>query len=170
MASGDFSAQILNICKPSKLHLIDYWAENKAAHGIDPSGFAKRMLLGHESNWNIVNNKFEGKIQKGKVELHRGFSWDMMAAFDAHYFDFVYIDVGHDYDSVSKDLAVAPQKVKPDGIIAGHDYVRWGRFGYKCGVVEAVNEFCIQNGYEIIYITAETKTNASFAIRKISTD
>ena len=81
--------------------------------------------------------------------------------------DFVYIDAGHDYSSVSKDLRVAGKKVKPGGIIAGHDYIRWGRFGYKCGVVEAVNEFCICREYELIYITVETKNNASYAIRNM---
>ncbi len=168
VASGDFSKQILSICKPKTLHLIDYWANYKAAHGMQPADLVKRFFTKDDQSWSTVNSRFKKQIDDKAVVLHRGYSWDMLEKLPDNALDWVYIDAAHDYRSVSKDLEVAQRKIKQGGVIAGHDYVRWGRFGYRCGVVEAVNEFCIKNNYELLYITLETRTNASFAIREIS--
>jgi predicted O-methyltransferase YrrM len=41
-------------------------------------------------------------------------------------FDFIFIDAAHDYESVKTDIQGWMTKVKPGGILAGHDYVdRW---------------------------------------------
>ena len=60
-------------------------------------------------------------------------------------------------------------KLTPDGVIAGHDYTtgNWVK-GYRYGVVEAVHEFCVEEDWELIYITAEPIENQSFAIRRMS--
>jgi predicted O-methyltransferase YrrM len=49
--------------------------------------------------------------------------------------DFVFIDAGHDYDSVTKDITNWYPKIKNGGIIAGHDY------HYDVGVYPAVNDY-----------------------------
>lgn len=50
-------------------------------------------------------------------------------------FDFVFIDAAHDYESVKADIAAWWPKVKPGGILAGHDYCEaWP------GVKQAVDE------------------------------
>lgn len=51
-------------------------------------------------------------------------------------------------------------------MICGHDYVRWGRFGQRFGVVEAVNEFIYDNDFVMAYITVEPNYNPSFAIMR----
>jgi predicted O-methyltransferase YrrM len=49
--------------------------------------------------------------------------------------DFVFIDAAHDYESVTADIRAWAPKVKPDGVLAGHDYqADWP------GVVKAVEE------------------------------
>ena len=50
--------------------------------------------------------------------------------------DFVYIDGDHSFDAVMCDLIVWAKKVKPGGIISGHDYVKWFR-----GLKRAVNVY-----------------------------
>jgi len=57
-------------------------------------------------------------------------------------FDIVYIDADHSYYSVLKDLEKSRKKVKPGGIISGHDYSPRTQ-----GVINAVNEFV--NYYKI---------------------
>jgi hypothetical protein len=55
--------------------------------------------------------------------------------YDDNFFDIVYIDASHDYESVKKDIISWIPKVKPGGIICGDDYTEgW------IGVMEAVDE------------------------------
>jgi hypothetical protein len=55
-----------------------------------------------------------------------------------HSLDFAYLDARHDRESVLADLADWFDKVRPGGIVAGHDYVDGelaeGRFGVKRAV------------------------------------
>lgn len=67
----------------------------------------------------------------------------------AGHFDFVFIDGGHSYEAVSRDLAVWYDKVAIGGLVCGHDYDgksdRRGRFGVK----KAVDEFAGRRGYRV---------------------
>lgn len=49
-------------------------------------------------------------------------------------FDMIYIDADHSYESVKNDISVWFNKVKPGGIICGHDY-------FMDDVKKAVDEF-----------------------------
>ena len=50
--------------------------------------------------------------------------------------DFCFIDANHEYGAVAADIDAWRPKVKPGGIIAGHDYCEWPGFG----VIQAVTE------------------------------
>lgn len=55
--------------------------------------------------------------------------------------DFVFIDGSHDYDSVKQDILLWNSKVRPGGIVAGHDYNGRGDASGRFGVKKAVDEF-----------------------------
>lgn len=57
--------------------------------------------------------------------------------------DFVFIDGNHDYEHVKEDITEWSKKVKPGGIIAGHDYKEDKVNNY--GVIKAVNEYMEEN-------------------------
>lgn len=59
--------------------------------------------------------------------------------------DFIFIDAGHDYDSVVRDIYAWWPKLKKGGIIAGDDY--YEEFPERCGVYTAVRK--IFNYFEI---------------------
>jgi len=65
----------------------------------------------------------------------KALSWDGASYYEDGSLDFVFIDAGHEYKNVIKDIRAWYPKVKPGGIISGHDY-HW-----DCGVYTAVNEF-----------------------------
>ena len=48
-------------------------------------------------------------------------SWEAANLYQDGSLDFVFIDAEHDYDSVSKDIRAWLPKLKPNGIISGHD-------------------------------------------------
>jgi len=60
--------------------------------------------------------------------------------------DFVFIDGNHAFDYVMQDLTLWMPKVKPGGILSGHDYHRFTRPPYRhIQVIEAVNAFVAQH-------------------------
>jgi hypothetical protein len=72
------------------------------------------------------------------------------------------------YKTTTDELQSYHLKIKPNGIIAGHDFILGNWDGIvRYGVIEAVYEFCVKYNWEIIYLTTELYTNPSFAIRKI---
>lgn len=147
---GEFSERILTLNTPEQLHLIDAWSTKRYHSG-----------LGLE-----VESKFAKQIALGEVQVHVGYSTDLLPRFEDDSFDWIYIDTDHSYALTAAELAIARNKVKPGGIIAGHDYVtgNWDG-GVRYGVVEAVHEFCVQHGWELILLTHETDRHLSFAIR-----
>ena len=66
-------------------------------------------------------------------------SLEAVEKFEDHSLDFVFIDASHEYEDVKKDIAAWIKKVKPGGVIAGHDYYI-NDFDYFPGVKQAVNE------------------------------
>jgi len=58
-----------------------------------------------------------------------------------HSLDFVYLDARHDFPSVTQDLSHWVDKVRPGGILAGHDYLDGSFPGGEFDVRSAVDEF-----------------------------
>jgi hypothetical protein len=58
--------------------------------------------------------------------------------------DFVYIDANHSYEAVKQDILLWLPKIRPGGIVGGHDFAP--EFP---GVRQAVQELCSQNDLEI---------------------
>lgn len=150
---GNFSDLILNLNKPKKLHLIDFWG-------------SKRYSQKKRQN---VEERFEENIRIGEIEINIGLSTTVVDNFADGYFDWIYIDTCHSYRTTIKELELYRLKVKDNGIIAGHDYIIGNWNGViRYGVIEAVYEFCSKYNWEILYLTMELNTNPSFAIgRKI---
>jgi len=150
---GDFSARILSITRPERLHLIDVWSSSRYHGGLEK----------------VVRDKFATELASGQVKIDLGLSTEVLPRFTDGYFDWVYIDTDHGYIVTAAELEIARSKVKAGGIIAGHDYVtgNWDG-GVRYGVVEAVHEFCVKHDWELILLTHETDRHLSFAIRAIA--
>lgn len=79
----------------------------------------------------------------------RGRSDVMCHKLEDNYFQMIFIDAAHDYESVKADLNNFYPKLKSGGIFAGHDY------GEKsCGVGQAVDEFVKENNLKLDVMTA----------------
>jgi hypothetical protein len=151
VAEGDFAANILLYNKPEKLYLLDRWNTERY----------------HVSMMKEVESRFKDQIERGVVEVHRGDSVELASLFPDYYFDWIYIDTGHSYQSTKMELLKYSKKVKLDGIIAGHDFVKGNIERQICyGVREAVCEFCVAKKWELLYLTMELDDNMSFAIQK----
>jgi len=150
---GDFSEKILSICRPQKLVLIDVWASKRYHGGL----------------FDKVKSRFAAQLQNQQMEIIRDLSFGAIASCPDHFFDWVYLDTDHTYSTTKRELDLLRPKMKPGGIIAGHDYIigNWDA-GYRYGVIEAVREFCLAYNWEMIFLTHELDIPPSFAIRAIS--
>jgi len=63
--------------------------------------------------------------------------------------DFVYIDARHDYESVREDLGLWYPRLRPGGLLAGHDYVEGTFAEGTFGVKRAVDEFAREHGFRV---------------------
>ena len=68
--------------------------------------------------------------------LHRNASAEAAAEFPLASIDLVFIDARHDWPFVAEDLALWAPRVRPGGIVAGHDFSPMFP-----GVVDAVLEY-----------------------------
>ena len=130
---GDWSKHLLNTPQPIELNLIDTFFSNDYPQA---NRFTKKT---HEQ---YIRNEF--KSFGDQVKVIKGLSWECMTAFNENYFDWIYIDAAHDYQSVKKDLFQAKRTIKENGLIIMNDYIMFDHFTKeKYGVVQATNEFMI---------------------------
>jgi hypothetical protein len=115
-----------------------------------------------------VAEKFAPEIKTGNVEINVGFSTVVLKQMPDYYFDWVYLDTDHSYNTTARELNILNIKVKPGGIICGHDYTMGNWVGnVRYGVIEAVHEFCVKEEWKLVYMTLDIKESPSFAIQRI---
>lgn len=96
------------------------------------------------------------RMKKFDAEIIRSTSMDAVDKFENESLDFVYIDNGfHYFDDTMMDLICWTPKVKPGGIISGHDYVS------HCGVPAAVLAYTGAHGIAPCFSTVN-RGNPSF--------
>ena len=88
-----------------------------------------------------------------EVSFHRKTSGEAHSEFPNDFFDWVYVDGSHDYDSVKSDLELYFPKVKPDGFLTGDDYfLPCQETGGPAPVKQAVQDFGKENQASIVKI------------------
>jgi SAM-dependent methyltransferase len=154
VAQGEFSRVLLDTIAPKKLHLVDPWEhQTRDDYATDTNNVDEDS---QEARYQDVIAKYAKEIAEGRVFVHRRYSQDAAAAFHDGQFDWIYIDGLHSYEGVQSDLAHYKSKLKPGGILMGHDYTNHDRAKeMKFGVVEAVNGFVANEGFSFLALTQE---------------
>ena len=89
VAFGDFSDEIWEITKPKKFHLIDAWDTDRYKEGLDG-----------------IRKKFNSQIESEVISVNIGNSTDVLSSMDDGYFDWVYIDTSHSYNTTRQEFCV----------------------------------------------------------------
>ena len=143
---GEFAQKFVET-RPSKLVLIDLWEGIHGSGDQDGNNFTSYNL--EDAYKQIVNDTRNMSF----IDIRRGYSVDMIQQFPDNFFDFIYIDGDHSYYGCKSDLLLSYKKVKPNGIIAGHDYemnMEKAKTYYNFGVKQAVDEFCSEYNLNIM--------------------
>ncbi len=82
----------------------------------------------------------KNRLYKYNCNIMKMFSMDAVKMFDDGSLDFVYIDGNHEFQNVTNDIAEWSKKVRKGGIVAGHDFKRFGgKYGLNsCHVKDVV--------------------------------
>ena len=132
-----------------KLVGMDCWQEVVERPTFNDQNFPQNAL---DNQYESVKKMFVGYPW---VEVVRDFSVKGSQRFEDGYFDFIYIDAAHDYQSVKEDVEAWWPKLKEGGIFSGHDYFPDRRVwrNEEVGVYKAVNEFAASQGTEVHHTT-----------------
>lgn len=137
---GDFAREILARTDPRELHLVD----------IDYALFD------------------ESGLTEAGVQRHRGFTYEIIAAFPDAYFDWIYVDADHSYDGTMRDARASAAKVKPGGFLVFNDFAHIDPYLSRYGVHRAVVDFALETQWPFSFFAFETAALYDVALRKPS--
>lgn len=165
VAEGVFSSDILDMAKPSQLQLVDPWIhQSRPDYQLDANNVGDEA---NEQRYRSVLKKFSAEIESGVVHVRRGFSKDVLPEFEDHTFDWAYVDAMHTRDAVREDLRLVWPKVKPDGLILGHDFSNSPEARARgFGVVDGVRDFIRSSGAHLVAMTMISEFFPSYVLAK----
>lgn len=134
---GAYSMDLCQGIPGLKLKCIDPWAP-----------FRRNSVIRMEGHFIRTRKRLRGY----HAEIIRKPSMEAVREIPDKSLDFVYIDAMHEFDPVMLDLIFWSDKVRPGGIISGHDY---SEPSWHNGVMFAVDTYTKAHNIKKWYITDE---------------
>jgi len=129
---GATSSKLLKFCPKLKLICVDLWESDYDVL----SDYCKETY----KDWDFdeIKRRFDYVVSpyRHRVTELQGLSWEMADRVEDGSLDFVFIDADHSYESVKKDIIAWVPKLKPGGLLSGHDI-------HLEGVLKAVKELTV---------------------------
>lgn len=107
---------------------------------IDPHDGDEEFNKEMKYTWDEVKEEYRINTRHfDNITLISDYSFNVINMFEDNSIDFIYIDANHSYEAVKRDLELYYPKLKPDGVIGGHDFNdRWP--GIEKAVTEVVGK------------------------------
>jgi hypothetical protein len=154
---GEFTREILSVARPRELHLIDGWWD---LHGdtfpFTWGAYAEWGRLSTREAHAEVERIVAGADPAVSCEIHVGDDLEILGAFAESYFDWVYLDTSHQYGQTLAELELLDSRVKPGGLIAGHDWIE-DAADVNHGAYRAIREFCSARGWTVEHLDGFTQ-------------
>lgn len=137
--AGDLSRRLLARRQDLKLLMIDSWASSHEAEYTASDDFHTSLSQEAQDKYCELTRKVTS-FAGDRARIIRANSEDAAKQIEDNFLDLVFIDADHSYEGCKRDIEAYWGKVKPGGIISGHDYANdaW-KFGPM--VKKAVDEF-----------------------------
>lgn len=141
---GNFKTLLVPCVK--KAVAIDIWSETGIRSQNDDSCSLDHLDAQYKNMLSLA-------LKDSRVQVIKDFSLNACQQFNDSYFDFVYIDADHTESAVYADLCAWWSKVKPGGILSGHDYcecvLNCSDSKVQFGVIPAVDKFVAENNVQL---------------------
>jgi len=132
-----------------KLHLIMVDAWHPYYIGVKSRNWAITEQR-NEMRKSLLESLDNTEILYDRRTVHIGDSKQVASTMRNECLDFVFIDADHRYEAVREDIKNWYSKVRPGGIVSGHDYGgKWDSNPSGWGVKKAVDEFVNKYGYAL---------------------
>jgi FkbM family methyltransferase len=160
---GGYSRKIVSNW-PGKLYMVDVWRPLSIEEYDDASNHQN-----HIDAYSEAMSEIKGYEDRAFMLRMKGIYASEL--FEDNSLDFVYIDANHTYEGVKEDIKYWYPKVKPGGLLLGHDYIPNDmynddrkdlpiylyannnpdevNYAGMFGVNPAVNEFAEENNYVV---------------------
>lgn len=130
---GEF-AEVLCKDNPNlNLRCIDPWSTGAYETGKQPESKEEQEYFEKRYTETVK------RLMSYQTDIIRKTSMEAVREWGDNTLDFVYIDGNHDFLNVTQDIHYWLKKVKPGGILAGHDFVKYPsrKFNHVQKVVRA---------------------------------
>lgn len=108
----------------------------------------------HQEKLDRYCQQARARLKPYGCKVVRKWSLEAVKGFANGSLDFVYLDANHNFRFIVDDLAEWSKKVRPGGIVAGHDYIRYSN-GVDCHVRQAVDAWCYTFGIRPQFVVTE---------------
>lgn len=116
---GEYAEVLLKTIPNLKLFCVDPWQAQAYAPGEQPESGEDQAFF--DKRYQETLDRLNGY----KLIIYKLTSMEALSAFNDNSLDFVYIDGNHDFLNVTQDIHFWLKKVRPGGIISGHDYCKY---------------------------------------------
>ena len=136
-------------------HLLSSNNPQLLLYGVDPYLFHKEYR--EYSSQDELDGIFEeakvrmkSALRKKQYIFIRKPSMEAVKSFEDNSLDFVYLDGNHEAPHVQQDIEEWAKKVRPGGVVAGHDYVRVKNLNFD--VKDALRVYTENNGIKTWFV------------------
>ena len=136
---GKYAQQLCEGIPHLELVCIDPWVAYKEGEEVHD-----------QTEVDAIYTEAKNRLEPYKALIIKTTSMNALDQFEDDSLDFVFIDGNHEYEHVLEDIEGWYEKVKPGGIVCGHDYKVDPVNNY--GVIQAVNEYVKDNHIAPLFI------------------
>jgi predicted O-methyltransferase YrrM len=162
VALGDFTKVMFEVLKPKHLVALDIFTGHEYSHFF---GKTKSDVFGDLSH----QEYFEIKLSpyRDKLTILAGDGVESLLNFPDEFFDLIYVDAAHDYNSVLRDTEASIRKTKNSGIIIFNDYVMFDwKINEPYGIVPIVNDLIVNKGWQMLGFALHPELFCDVALRR----
>lgn len=146
---GQLAGSLLEHFKTLHLIMVDSWHAAEKGGGYWRSGDGCSRLSQEQQESNYQESVIRTEFARDRAQIIRNTSAAASSEVAQRSLDFVFIDADHTYSAVKNDILCWKDKVRPGGMLCGHDYDSPRDRRGIWGVRRAVDEFATAMRFDV---------------------